>query len=895
MIDFDDSLVDTFPGQPRLRNAGAVIDYTEEMEIEYGKCILDPIYFVETYAKIVHVDRGLINFLPYEYQKKIIRTAIDNRYTICKLPRQAGKDLVLTTLIPTPSGFKPMGDIHVGDTIFDSNGKPTTVTYESEIFTKNNIYRITFDDGSWVDAGGEHLWTVYDRLNQSKKTIDGSSSYTHRKLTLSTEDILKSNWKRTNKRGYTEYAYYIPNTKPVQYMSKSLDLDPYILGVWLGDGTSISGNISCHIDHKDHFEANGLVFTSPVSYERNSSETVFTSAVSGLVTKLRKLNLIGNKHIPSDYAYGDVNQRIALLQGLMDTDGFVQTNGTCHIQLSLSNQRLLDEVYSLICSLGLKVTRKTFVKTNSERLSFSVGRDKFDVCRIPHKLERQKQTLKNDRYVYSRTIQKIERIETAPSKCIQVDNAEHLFLCSVSYIPTHNTTVIAALMVWMLLFNKQHKMACLAHKEAQAREILDRIKLIYENLPKWLQQGVTTWNRTSIELQTGSKIEIGATSSGSIRGKSFNVIYLDEFAFIPPNLQEEFYTSVLPTISSGKTSKIIITSTPKGFNLFYKIWKEAIDKRNQYVPIEINWNDPPDRDEEWKKIQIGIIGEEKFNQEYNTDFIGSSATLIRPSTLKAIPHIEPINPLVEGEKRLLSIFKDPDPNRMYVVSIDSSDGVNRDYSTFCVIDITQFPYEVVATYRNNRIEPLMYPDVIYRVAKHYNEAYVVAENNNMGQQVCNVLFYDYEYENIFSTVRESAQNEIEAGARVTPGLRTKKNTKRIGCSNLKTLIENNQLITNDFEILSELSRFIKHKDSYRAEEGQHDDLVMCLVIFAWITTQPFFKDISDTDMRINLQERRAEEIQQTIIPFGFIDAGIDEDHAEVIDLTMGDFERFLLF
>lgn len=547
MIDFDESTVDSFPGQPKIRNNGAVVNYTEEMEIEIAKCIIDPIYFVETYAKIVHVDRGLIPFLPYEYQKNIINTAIANRYTICKLPRQSGK-----------------------------------------------------------------------------------------------------------------------------------------------------------------------------------------------------------------------------------------------------------------------------------------------------------------------------------------------------------TTVIAAFMVWMLLFNKQYKMACLAHKEAQAREILDRIKLIYENLPKWLQQGVTSWNRTSVELQTGSKIEIGATSSGSIRGKSFNLIYLDEFAFIPANMQEEFYTSVLPTISSGTTSKIIVTSTPKGLNLFYKIWTEAVSGKNGYQPIEIKWDDPPGRDEEWKRIQIGIIGEEKFNQEYNTDFIGSSATLIRPSTLKALTYIDPINAIPEGEARVLSIFKDPEPNCPYVISIDSSDGVNRDYSTFCVIDVSKLPYEVVATYRNNRIEPLMYSDVIYRVATHYNEAFVIAENNNMGQQVCNSLFYDYEYENIFSTTREFAQNEIEAGARVTPGLRTKKNTKRIGCSNLKTLLENQQLVTNDFNILSELYRFIKHKDSYRAEDGEHDDLVMCLVIFSWITTQPFFKDISNTDMRLNLHARRSEEIQQALIPFGFIDFGGNEDHAEIVDLMYGDFEQFLL-
>lgn len=453
------------------------------------------------------------------------------------------------------------------------------------------------------------------------------------------------------------------------------------------------------------------------------------------------------------------------------------------------------------------------------------------------------------------------------------------------------TAILAAILAWHAIFQPHQTIACLAHKEAQAIEVLDRVKIIIENLPKWLQQGVVSWAKKAIVFENGSEIFASATGSGTIRGRTITMLYLDEFAFVPTNLQEEFYISVLPTIAAGRTTKIVITSTPKGFNLFHKIWDKAVKKTNEYIPIEINWNDPPGRDEAWREKQIGILGsEEKFNQEYNADFIGSSATLIRPATLAALTWMEPIN---YEEPRFLSIFENPEPGKPYILAVDSSDGVNRDFSSFVVFDVSTIPYKVVATYRNNRIEPLLYPDVIWRVGKFYNNAWIVAENNNMGQQVINVLHYDFEYENIFSTSKELHTNEVMEGSDKRPGVRTTKKTKRIGCSNLKTLLENNQLVTNDHEIMNELSRFVKYKDSYRAEEGSHDDLVMCMVFFAWLTTQPYFKDLTNTDMRLVLQKQRVSEITEALMPFGIIDTAQEED-SEFLDLTNGgDFDAWL--
>jgi hypothetical protein len=450
------------------------------------------------------------------------------------------------------------------------------------------------------------------------------------------------------------------------------------------------------------------------------------------------------------------------------------------------------------------------------------------------------------------------------------------------------TTIMAGFMVWQVLFNEDYKMACLAHREVQAREILDRVKLIYENLPKWLQSGVVTWNRNNIIMENGCSVEIGATSSGSIRGKAFNLVYLDEFAFIPPNLQEEFYTSVLPTISSGKSSKIVITSTPKGFNLFHKIWKDSEDEKNNFERVEINWWDPPGRDNAWREEQIKVIGEQKFNQEYNTDFLGSSATLIAGWKLKQLSGTTPI----QSDEHLI-IYEHPQKGNSYVMTVDCSDGVGRDYNTFVVMDVSEMPYRVVATYRNNLIEPMMFPEVISRMGKHYNNAHVVVENNNMGGQVAGILWYDYEYENVFSTTREIGQNSIGEGARLVVGLKTNKRTKAMGCSNLKAMIENDQIVINDWNLIDELQRFVMTKQSYAAEEGEHDDLVMPLVTFAWVAQQPYFKDVTDTDARKALKARKEQQIEDQLIPFGIIDDGRDDVHSPVVTLVGFDFDLFL--
>jgi len=435
------------------------------------------------------------------------------------------------------------------------------------------------------------------------------------------------------------------------------------------------------------------------------------------------------------------------------------------------------------------------------------------------------------------------------------------------------TTTVAGMLLWHVIFYENFNVAVLAHKAEQAQEILSRIQLAYENLPKWLQQGVVEWNKRSIELENGSKIKASATSSGAVRGGSYNLIYLDEFAHVEPNIQSEFFASVYPTISSGNTSKVLITSTPNGLELFYKIWKESEESRNSYIRVDVGWWDVPGRDEKWKEETIKNTSEEQFRQEFGCEFLGSSNTLIRGDKLAMIPTVNPIE--LRGSD--LAIYAAPKKHHNYFCVIDTARGVGGDYSAFVVIDATQIPYEIVAVYANNKISPLLFPNIINSVARYFNEAYLLVEVNDIGQQVADILRNDLEYENIFlSRVMGRSGQMISAGYGVRdmlPGVRTTKQVKRIGCALLKTLVENDRLIINDFSVLTELSTFVEKGETFEAEQGKHDDLVMCLVLFAWMTNQDYFRDITNTDVKKNLHDDNLKLIEEELSPFGFIDDG----------------------
>jgi hypothetical protein len=444
------------------------------------------------------------------------------------------------------------------------------------------------------------------------------------------------------------------------------------------------------------------------------------------------------------------------------------------------------------------------------------------------------------------------------------------------------TTTSAAYILWYTLFQESKTVAILANKATAAREVLYRYQLMYENLPVWLQQGVTTWNKGDIALENGSIVFTAATSASGIRGKSVNLLYVDEAAIIPNTVAEQFFTSVYPTISAGETTKILLSSTPLGYNHFWKFWNEAEQNLNGFVPLFIPYWEIPGRDEKWAEEQRRLLGELKFNQEVLCKFLGSSLTLIAADT---IAQMSPV-PTVYS-KDGLDIYETAQKNHTYVMVADTAKGVGGDYSAFQIIDVTQMPYKLVGKYKDNSISPLLYPSVIYKVAKEFNEAYVLVEINT-SEQVAEILYSEYEYENIISVNRTTSGQAVTGGfggGKTQLGVITDKKVKRIGCSNFKSMVEEKKLLIHDADTISEISTFIQRRNTYMADDGYHDDLVMPLVLFSWLTTNSYFKELTNINLRKELYENRIKMIEEEVSPFGFINTGDDEDDHKIIDDT----------
>jgi hypothetical protein len=438
---------------------------------------------------------------------------------------------------------------------------------------------------------------------------------------------------------------------------------------------------------------------------------------------------------------------------------------------------------------------------------------------------------------------------------------------------TGKSVTTIAFILWSVLFNEDYSVAILANKGSLSRELLGRLQKAYEYLPKWLQQGIITWNKSFIELENGSKVYAYATSAAGVRGGSFNLIMLDEFAFVQHNMALEFFQSTYPVISSGVSTKVIIVSTPNGLNLFYKMWIDAVEKRSLYVPQEVHWSQVPGRDDQWKQDTIRNTSEEQFRQEFETEFIGSSATLVSGAKLRSLAFFNPI--LVEEG---FDMYVQPKKGHMYICTVDTSEGVGQDYSTINVIDVTCLPYIQVAKFRDNKMPVLFLPNTVYSIGMKYNEAFVLIETNNIGQQVVDILHYDLEYDNIFKLEQHHIKGTtISSGFKrsTSIGIKTTKTVKKIGCANLKTLIENDKLLINDFDTIAELNTFVRVRDSYAADDGCNDDLVMGLVLFGWLSSQSYFRDSNNIDIRRILMEEQ-NLIEETLMPVGYIDNGIED-------------------
>ena len=447
-------------------------------------------------------------------------------------------------------------------------------------------------------------------------------------------------------------------------------------------------------------------------------------------------------------------------------------------------------------------------------------------------------------------------------------------ICKMPRQTGKSTTVVSYLLHYAL-FNDSVNIGILANKASTARELLARLATAYENLPKWMQQGVLVWNKGNIELENGSKILAASTSASAVRGMSFNILFLDEFAFVPNHVADSFFASVYPTITSGKSTKVIIVSTPHGMNHFYRMWHDAEKGKNEYIPTDVHWSEVPGRDEVWKEQTIKNTSEQQFKIEFECEFLGSVDTLIAPSKLKTLVYDNPIK-----HSAGLDVHEEPKSDHDYVVTVDVARGVGEDYSAFIVADITTFPHRIVAKYRNNTIKPMLFPNIIWEIAKSYNNAFILCEVNDIGDQIASILQYDLEYQNLLMCSMRGRAGQIVgqgfSGNKTQLGVKMSKTVKKIGSLNLKTMIEEDKLLISDYEIISELTTFISKGNSFEAEEGCNDDLAMCLVIYAWLVAQDYFKELTDQDVRKRLYEEQKNQIEQDMAPFGFLNDGMDE-------------------
>ena len=847
---------DAYLSNPNLKRANTSIQFTEEQIIEFLRCKEDPVYFAKNYVKIVNVDDGLVGFGMWPFQERLVNNFHQNRFNICKMPRQVGKALALDTPIPTPKGWTTIGDIEVGDKILSPDGNPVSVTFKTETMINHQCYKIFFDNGEEIVADADHLWEV------------NSSYWRTGKKVINTDEIYSRYSKKiNNKRGKgVGGSLYIEFSNPINGENQDLPIDPYLLGVWLGDGYSADGRI---IAHKDDYE----FYKTKIDVEHERVENnCIRFKCRGLREKLKENNLLKNKHIPQIYLRSSVDQRMELLRGLMDTDGSITKTQT--FEFYQKNYEFILQVVELLSSLGIKsrVSRKLINQCWYYTVRFPSKENIFNLPRKSKLINFDGKGRPQNKRHY---IQKIEKVDSVPVACIQVDSDDHLFLCGKTFIPTHNTTTVVSYLLHYVVFNDNVNIGILANKASTSREILGRLQLSYENLPKWMQQGIVSWNKGSLELENGSKIIAASTSASAVRGMSFNIIFLDEFAFVPNHIADDFFASVYPTISSGKSTKVIIVSTPKGMNHFYRMWHDAERGKNSFVPTEVHWSEVPGRDEEWRIQTIANTSEEQFKAEHLCEFLGSVNTLINSAKLKNLMYDDPVK-----RNKGLDVYEEPGEDRDYLITVDVARGLGNDYSAFVVFDITEFPYKIVAKYKNNEIKPMLFPSIINEVGRGYNYSWLLVEVNDIGDQVANILHYDLEYDNVLMCAMRGRAGQLVgsgfSGKKSQLGVRTTSAVKKLGCSNLKLLLEDDKLLVNDYDIISELTTFAQKHNSFEAEEGCNDDLVMCLVIFSWLVAQEYFKEMTDNDVRKRIYEEQKNQIDQDMAPFGFISDGINE-------------------
>ena len=814
------------------------IDWTPENIAEFKRCKEDVIYFAENYFYIVNLDEGQQKIKLYQPQKEAILEIVNSRRTVICASRQVGKALDINTPIPTPDGWKKMGELKDGDRVFDENGKICTIIKAHDIRVDRKCYEITFSNGEKIIADESHEWFTQNN-SERRKGKDGSNK--------TTDEIYKT---LTKGKTTKEPNHRILFNSKVEYPSKKLSIDPYLLGYWLGDGFSNGSRI---IVGKQDIENVLLNF----EYIKNKSITFFPykncfhinilkdDENISFKTKLKNYNLLNNKHIPIDFLLSDYNQRLELLRGLMDSNGHCNKRGVC--QFYSINKELAENVKELIYSLGIQcsITSKIPKLYNKEckRIYMVTFSTTEKIFKINRKSENQKKILnKNSRnnYIY---IKNIIEIDSTPVRCISVDSKSNLFLCGKTFIPTHNSTLMTIVCLWYSLFVKNFNVAILANKEDQAKEILERIKLAYEEIPNWLKSGVEDFTKEHIKFKNRSKIFVSTTSADAIRGKSVNLLFIDEFAHVRKEIADDFFKSIIPTLSSSKKSKLVIVSTPKGTeNRFYDIFNNAVNGKSNWAWVKIYWHQIPGRDEAWKKEQLEAISYdmEMWNQEFDIQFLEDGTAALN---LKLIEKLKNMckKPKFVFENGDYILYKEPELGKIYTIGVDVAEGVGQDYSVAHILDITD-PLNIdhCGTYATNKIQPYVFAEKLNQIARSWGRPFLCIERNKEGGQVVDALWEVHRYDNI---IQYTMKND-KRGVYQNLGIFCHQNSKYTGIMNLKYYMEHLEALSlYDMTTVREFETFVrKENKTWSAKKGYRDDRVMALV-WAMILLE---KDIAET-------------------------------------------------
>ena len=881
-----------YNGNPKLRRAHTKITLTQHQINEFKKCAKDPIYFIRNYVKIIVLGKGLQPFNLYDFQEDMIGKFVNNRFIICKIPRQSGKTITTVAFMLWTILFNENYNLailaHKGTA---ANGilqrlklayenLPTWMQAGIVEWNKGNI---ELDNGSKIAA----FATSADGLRSgSYDCITGNSIVTVKVDNIIRKISIESLYEHiANSSKYNEfekdgqYVYREQIQKMVFQHNKQNEKQkarkriggktPYTSEMhgwneWSGQYMSV--------DNKGAYFGTQII-TKNGTQPKNKSETILCPNAddcrqAGTISQfimgepnIFKTTIVGNTKTKNDghKTYRRNQEKNFHFEQRKNINSRAEREHLKEEFRTIAWEEIINrnQRKNAIGTIGKEKNTRTCGQNQSES-----GKNKKN-GRKTQRHEKNRRSKRKNAYSKNRIYPLEQRIE---------------ILTEEGFKPFQGIKRIKSKTALIQIVTQNgHKITCtpdhlLMSEDGWKKAISISGKILTKN------------GFDSIESKTIQNADFVYDLLEIEKTHSFfandilvhNCILLDEFAFVQKNIAEDFITSTYPVITAGTKTKIIVISTPKGMNHFFEMWVKATQKKSDYIPIEVHWSAVPGRDHAWKEQTIRNTSEEQFNQEFNTEFIGSSSTLINAGKIKQLIALqeEPI-----AKDGYLDIWQEPIPGHTYVSTVDVSEGLGLDYSSFSVIDVTQIPYMLVAKYRNNKIAPLLFPTVIYQVAKKYNDAFVLVEINSIGLQVSDILHHELAYENLIKIEVKGKQGQQHSPGykkKIAFGLKTTKQTKIIGCTNLKTLIENDKLIIRDRETIKEFTTFSVDKQSYKAEQGSNDDLVMTLVHFGWLSAQKYFKENINNDIRRALQQEQMNIMDEEIAPVGIFDNGIDD-------------------